>query len=169
MEVLRHGRRLVAKGLLAGALGGLAGGVSKLAGELVYPPRTRGQEPPPALLAEKALGHPLVKPLQTAASQMFHWTFSVGIGAVYGAAAEVAPIVTLGYGVVFGEVVLLTTHESTLPLLGLTEPPLQQPAREQKSEIVTHAIYGLTVEAVRRWLVRRWRQRSPAQSQLQPA
>ncbi len=160
MDILRYGHRLVAKGLLAGALGGLAGGVSKLAGELIYPPRTQGQQTPPALLAEKIAGHPLRKSLQTAATQVFHWTFSVGIGALYGAAAEFAPIVTSGYGVVFGEVVLLTTHESTLPLLGLNEPPLQQPAREQKSEIITHAMYGVTVEAIRRFLMRRWRQRS---------
>ena len=159
MEIVRHSRRLIATGLLAGALGGVAGGVSKIVGELIYPPRTQGQEPPPAVLAEKLVGHPLRKPLQNAATQVFHWTFSIGIGAIYGAAAEFAPIVTIGYGVVFGEVVLLTTHESALPLLGLNEPPLEQPAREQKSEIITHAMYGLTVEAVRRLLMRRWRQR----------
>ena len=164
MELFPYSRRFVAKGLLAGALGGLAGGVSKLAGELIYPPRTQGQQPPPAILAEKIAGHPLSKPSQTAATQVFHWTFSVGIGAIYGVAAEFAPVVTIGYGIVFGEIVLLTTHESTLPLLGLNEPPLQQPAREQKSEIITHAMYGVTVEAVRRLLMRRWRQRS-----LQPA
>ena len=160
MDFFNHGRRFVAKGLLAGALGGLAGGVSKLAGELIYPPRTQGQLPPPAVLAEKVAGHPLSKPVQTAATQVFHWTFSVGVGALYGAAAEYAPLVTIGYGVVFGEVVLLATHESVLPLLGLNEPPLQQPAREQKSEMITHAMYGLTVEAVRSMLMRRWRQRS---------
>ncbi|RRA49375.1 DUF1440 domain-containing protein [Acidipila sp. EB88] len=160
MEILNHGRRLVAFGLLAGALGGVAGGVSKLVGELIYPPRTQGQKPPPAILAEKVAGHSLSKPLQTLATQAFHWTFSVGIGAVYGAAAEFAPIVTAGYGIVFGEVVLLSTHESILPLLGLNEPPLQQPAREQKSEILTHAMYGMSVEAVRRLLMRRWKRRS---------
>ncbi len=159
MEFINRGRRLVAKGLLAGALGGFAGGISKLVGELIYPPRTQGQEPPPAVLAEKVAGHPLSKPLQTAWTQAFHWTFSVGVGALYGAAAEYVPLVTIGYGVVFGEVVLLTTHESVLPLLGLNEPPLQQPAREQKSEIITHAMYGFTGEAVRRVLMRRWRQR----------
>ena len=158
MELVLHGRRLIAKALLAGAIGGLAGGVSKIVGELIYPPRTQGQEPPPAVLAEKIAGHPLTKSQKTAATQVFHWTFSMGIGAIYGAAAEFAPIVTIGYGIVFGEVVLLTTHESTLPLLGLNEPPLQQPAREQTSEIITHAMYGFTVEAVRRWLMRRWRQ-----------
>ena len=162
MQVLRQGRRLIAEGLLAGALGGLAGGVSKLAGELLYPPRTQGQEAPPAILAEKIVGHPLSKPYQAASTQVFHWTFSVGIGAIYGAAAEFSPIVTTGYGVFFGEIVLLATHESTLPMLGLNEPPLQQPMREQTSEIVTHAMYGVTVEVIRRALMRRFRRRSRA-------
>jgi putative membrane protein len=160
MELMRHGRKLVAKGLLAGAIGGLAGSAAKLVGELVYPPRTQGQEPPPAVLAEKVAGHPLTKTQKTLATQGFHWTFGAGIGAVYGLAAEFSPLVTLGYGVVFGEVVLLTTHESTLPMLGLDRPPLEQPLREHTSEAITHAMYGAGTELVRRWLMRRWRART---------
>ena len=164
MELLRHGQRLIAKGLLAGAIGGLAGSAAKLAGELIDPPRSEGQEPPPAVLAEKLAGHPLSKHQQTIATQAFHWTFGAGIGAVYGVAAEVAPIVTLAFGVAFGEVVLLLTHESTLPLLGLDRPPAQQPLREHTSEALTHAMYGAGTEAVRRWLMRHWRARALATS-----
>ncbi len=162
MEFLRHGQRLIARGLLAGALGGLAGSAAKLAGELIYPPRTPGQEPPPAVLAEKLARHPLAKSQQALATQVFHWTFGAGIGAVYGVSAEVVPIVTLAYGVAFGEVVLLLTHESTLPMLGLDRPPARQPLREHASEALTHAMYGAATEAVRRWLMRRWRTRAAA-------
>lgn len=146
---------MIAKGLLAGFLGGIVGSGAKLVGEWLYPPRTQGQEAPPAVLAEKLAGHPLNKSSKTIATQTFHWTTGSLVGAVYGSVAEVAPGVTAGYGVVFGIVVLLLTHESALPLLGLDKPPTQQPLREQSSEVATHALYGFAVEAVRRFLRRR--------------
>lgn len=148
---------LVAAGLLAGFIGGIVGSGAKLVGEAIYPPRTQGQEPPPAVLAEKIAGHPLSEHQKNVSTQVFHWTTGSAMGALYGAAAVFAPIVTIGYGVGFGIVVLLTTHESTLPLLGLDKPPWQQPLREQTSELATHALYGFAVEFVRRWLMRRWR------------
>lgn len=154
--IFKKANGLVATGLLAGFVGGIVGSGAKLVGEAIYPPRTQGQEPPPAVLAEKIAGHPLSEHQKNVATQVFHWTLGTGIAAVYGAAAVVAPVVTVGYGVGFGLVVLLTTHESTLPLLGLDKPPTQQPLREHTSELATHALYGFFVEAVRRWLMRRW-------------
>jgi putative membrane protein len=106
-------------------------------------------------LAEKLAGHSLDKTSKTIATQVFHWTTGSLVGAVYGGVAEVAPVVTAGYGVGFGIAVLLLTHESALPLLGLDKPPTQQPFREQSSEVATHAFYGFAVEAVRRWLRKR--------------
>jgi putative membrane protein len=140
----------IARGLLAGMLGGAVGSAAKLAGEAIYPPRTQGQKPPPVVLAEKIAGHELTKKQQTAAAQAFHWTLGIGIGGAYGAVAEIHPAVTLGFGVGLGLAVLLGTHESTLPLLGLSKPPDKQPLREQLSELATHALYGIGVEAVRR-------------------
>jgi putative membrane protein len=148
----------IAAGILAGFLGGIAGSGFKLVGEAIYPPRTQGQEPPPAVLAEKLAGHPLTKSQKTAATQTFHWTFGSLSGAFYGAVAEVAPIVTTGYGSAFGLVVFLFTHETTLPMLGLDKSPFQQPAREQSSEFVTHVMYGVGTEVVRR-AIRSWQQK----------
>ncbi len=146
--------RSIALGLAAGLIGGAVGSALKLVGEKVYPPRTQGQEPPPAVLAEKIAGHPLSDSQRAAASQGFHWTFGSLTGAAYGALAEVAPIVTVGYGGGFAVVLLLLTHESTLPLLGLDKPPTQQPAREHLSEFATHLLYGFGTEGTRRLLRR---------------
>ena len=150
-------RRFIAQGLIAGLIGGVGGSATKLIGEAIYPPRTQGQEPPPAVLAEKVAGHPLSETHKTIATQFFHWTLGTGIAGAYGAAAEFSPIVTVGYGVAFGIAVMLGTHESTLPLLGLDKPPTQQPLREHTSELATHALYGFVVEFIRRRLVKRWR------------
>lgn len=147
--------RNLAKGLLAGALGGLVGSGAKIVGELVYPPRTQGQTPPPVILAERLAGHPLSKPQQTASSQAIHFVFGAASGAIYGVAAEFAPIVTAGYGSAFGVVLQLFTHESLVPSVGLDVPPWRQPLREHTSELFTHILYGVATEATRRAIRKR--------------
>ncbi len=146
--------RSIAKGLLAGLLGGLAGSVAKIAGEMVYNPRTEGQTPPPVVLVRRVAGHPLTHMQEQVAMNAIHFTFGAATGAIYGAAAEVAPIVTAGYGSVFGVVLQLFTHETLVPAAGLDKPAPQQPMREHLSEFFTHILYGVATEAVRR-LVRR--------------
>ncbi len=146
---------MILAGMLAGAVGGIAGSAAKIAGEAVYPPRTLGQTPPPVVLAERLAGHPLSKREQLVAMEAIHWTFGAAAGAVYGGAGEVFPLVRVGYGIVFGLVLQLFTHESAVPLLGLDRPPWQQPLREHASEFVTHGLYGLATEIVRRIVRRR--------------
>jgi putative membrane protein len=58
--------------------------------------------------------------------------------------------VTKRLGANFGLTLCGITHASALPMMGLTESPENQSAREHASELVTHAIYGMTTELVRR-------------------
>ena len=146
--------RSVAKGLLAGLIGGLAGSAAKSVGEMVYRPRTEGQTPPPVVLAQKLAGRPLTQSEQSVSENFIHYFFGGATGAIYGAAAEFVPVVTFGYGAVFGVVLQLLTHESLVPAAGLDKPAPQQPAREHLSELFTHILYGVSTEAIRR-LVRR--------------
>ena len=125
-------------------------------GELIYQPRTLGQVPPPLVLAERVAGHPLTKEQGTVAIQSIHYGFGAVTGAVYGAAAEVVPLVTVGYGSVFGVVLQLFTHETLVPAMGLDVPAPQQPIREHVSEFFSHILYGLATESVRRWLRKRF-------------
>ena len=147
--------RNLAKGLLAGALGGLVGSGAKIVGELVYPPRTLGQVPPPVILAERMAGHPLTKAQANTSMQAIHFIFGTSVGAVYGAAAEFAPIVTAGYGAAFGFVFQFFTHESLVPLAGRDVPPWQQPLREHSSEFFTPVLSGVATEVTRRAVRRR--------------
>ena len=144
-------RRNIAKGLLCGLLGGLAGSVAKIAGELIYDPRNQGQTPPPVLLERKLFG-PRPPAEEFRGMQEIHFIFGGATGAVYGAIAEVAPIVTAGYGSAFGFVLQFFTHESLVPAAGLDVPPWKQPLREHTSEFFTHILYGVATEAVRRYL-----------------
>jgi putative membrane protein len=150
--VQRATTQAVMAGVLAGAVGGFVGSFSKIGGEVVYPPRPNAKISPPALFAEHIAGHPLDPGQQQLVSAAIHFGFGTVTGAIYGAAAEFAPIVKIGFGAGFALVLQVTTHESMLPLLGLDDPPWKQPFRDQAGEIFTHLIYGVTVEAIRRMI-----------------
>jgi putative membrane protein len=143
-------KRSLIKGFLAGAIGGLVGAAAKAAGEAVYPPRTQGQIPPPAVLVNRMSDRPLSEKEEEVSVQAIHWGFGALAGGVYGALAEYQPGVTGRLGINFGLTLCGITHASALPMMGLTESPENQPVREHASEFVTHAIYGVTTELVRR-------------------
>ena len=146
----------VVRGVICGGIAGLAGGAAKLLGEVVFPPRAPGEPIPPAVAVSRLLelfsGSPLLHDRQLLAVQLVHWLFSFGAGALYGALAELFPRVSWARGAAFGVVLWLATHETLLPWLGLSLPWSQLPFREHLSELCTHVLFGLAVEAVRRLL-----------------
>jgi putative membrane protein len=143
-------KRSLWKGFLAGAIGGLAGAAAKAAGEAVYPPRTLGQIAAPAVLLNRMSAQPLSEEEEEVSVRALHWGFGVLVGGVYGALAEYQPVVTGRFGADFGLTLCGMTHVSALPMLGLTETPENQTVREHVSELVTHTVYGVTTEVVRR-------------------
>jgi putative membrane protein len=150
-EIAPPGRkRSILKGFLAGAIGGLVGAAAKAVAEAVYPPRTQWQIPPPAVLVNRMASRPLSETEEVVSVQAIHWGFGALVGGAYGAVAEYQPVITGRLGANFGLTLCGMTHASTLPIMGLTESPENQPAREHASELVTHAIYGVTTEVVRR-------------------
>ena len=126
------------------------GSGAKAVAEAVYPPRTLGQIAPPAVLVNRMSDRPLTEKEEEVSVRAIHWGFGALVGGVYGALAEYQPVVTKRLGANFGLTLCGITHASALPMMGLTESPENQPAREHASELVTHAIYGVTTELVRR-------------------
>lgn len=55
----------------------------------------------------------------------------------------------MGKGVVFRVVFWIAFHESGLPLAGLSPSPAKMPLWEQGNELISHMLYGLTVELTR--------------------
>ena len=143
-------KRNISKGVLAGLVGGLAGAGAKMIAERVFPPRTQGQTPPPVVLAENVAGHRLPEQERELALLGIHWIFGAVAGAVYGALVEVEPSLGAWRGAAFGITLNRITHESILPRLGLTAPSPSRPTQERISEWVTHAVYGVTTDSVRR-------------------
>jgi putative membrane protein len=147
-------QRSILKGAAAGLIGGLAGAGAKALAEQLFPPRTQGQTPPPVVLAEQVAGGPLRPAEKQAAMQTIHWGFGAAAGAVYGAMVELEPALGAWRGAAFGLSLNKITHETVLPRMGLAAPKEEQPTQERVSEWVTHAVYGIFTDAVRR-IVRR--------------
>lgn len=146
--------RSVAKGFLAGVVGGLAGAGVKMLAEELFPPRVEGQMPPPVILAEQVAGRDLPEPQQKVALHTIHWVFGALAGGVYGALVELEPSFAAWRGAAFGITLNRITHEALLPKMGLAAPTGHQPTQERLSEWVSHAAYGVGTDTVRRYVRR---------------
>ena len=144
------GDKNLAKGVVAGLVGGIVATAAKTLAERFYPPRVHGEPEPPEVLAEKIAGHELTGTSKTVAAESIHWVFGATAGAAYGALAEFYPIATGREGANFGMTLMALTHEGALPAMGLSAEPADQTNREKSSEMVTHVVFGLVTEAVRR-------------------
>lgn len=74
----------------------------------------------------------------------------VTVGAAYGLATEYAPQTAAGYGTAMGVGLAAVKEEIVKPSLGLSGNPLDQPFSAHAWEMLTHAVFGVTCEAVRR-------------------
>ena len=101
-----------------------------------------------------SFGYQLTEDDKSKAGTVVHYAFGAGVGAVYGALVELAPIVRSGLGLPFGAAVWLGAHVITVPALGLATPPTRQPLSKEGEEFGLHLVYGLTAELVRRLLRR---------------
>jgi putative membrane protein len=157
-------QRSLAKGLIAGAIGGLVATAAKTFFERIYPPRTHGEPEPPLVLAQRIAGHTLSGTERTAAVESIQWGFGAVTGAAYGALVEYYPAATAKDGASFGLALETLTQERLLPALELSAPPEEQTVREQSSEIASHMVYGMVTETVRRFVRRILELRSQARS-----
>jgi len=83
-----------------------------------------------------------------------HYGFGATMGALYGAAAAVTPVVTIGAGTAYGAAVWLGAHAIVVPALGLARSPLREPPGKEALELVLHLAYGVAVGLVHRAVVR---------------
>ncbi len=144
--------RSLAKGIVAGVIAGIVATAAKSLAERVYPPRTHGEPEPPEVLAEHIAGHPLSETSKFVAAETIHWGFGAAVGAFYGGLAEFYPAATGRQGANFGITLMALTHEGALPALGLAAEPAEQTNRERSSEMVTHVVFGVVAETVRRFV-----------------
>lgn len=153
------------KGLAAGVVAGLVatwvmGHVHQLASRApgMPPPAAGGEdstERTAAAVSERLFHHPLSPEEKKTAGPLVHYAFGATVASVYGVAAEIAPVVTRGFGAPFGAAVWLGAHVITVPALGLSEPITRSSAPMEAVELGAHLVYGGVTEALRRLLRRR--------------
>ena len=157
-------KRNVAHGAIVGLVGGLlAAGAMSLAHRIVSDLDPKAEAPSPksedptikvARAATRLAGYTLTEHQKPRAGAAVHYAFGAVVGAAYGAAAELVPMVTTAFGVPFGVAVWLGAHVVAVPAMGLTEPPTQQPVGKEAEEFGLHVVYGTVTEIVRRLLQR---------------
>lgn len=95
-------------------------------------------------------GQHLTKAEKKKAGPLVHYAFGTFMGAVYGAAVEANPSSHALGGMPFGAILFAGADEVALPLLGLSEQPTKFPLSTHVYGLASHAVYGVTTEAVRR-------------------
>jgi uncharacterized membrane protein YagU involved in acid resistance len=110
--------------------------------------------------AEALTGRPLDEQEKHFAGSLFHYGFGAAAGAFYGALAAASPKITMGAGVPYGAAVFVTAGELGVPAAGLARSPGEYPPARHLAALATHLVYGLTLETVRRLLMRRTRARA---------
>lgn len=101
-------------------------------------------------ISENIFDHELEKSEKQPAGNAVHYGFGTTMGALYGAAAEAAPVTSFGYGLPFGTALFIGADEIAVPALGLSKPPTEIPLSKHAYGLASHLVYGLTAEMVRR-------------------
>lgn len=148
--------KMIIVGLVAGLV---ATGVKTLC-EIVSPPRPPGVPSPLGNALDAAsiglTGHPIPEATKSFAEPAVHFLFGMAAGVAYVALARKIPVLRAGYGALFGFSFWLLAHEIALPLMDLSPTPAQMTLWEQGNELVSHIIFGATLEFVRRLGLRKW-------------
>jgi putative membrane protein len=149
--------------VLAGAVAGLAGGLVaafvmsefQTAASAFKDGSSGGGEMPAnekaaAEISEGVFHQEMTEPERKEAGEAVHYAMGGFSGMVYGAAAEIAPVATVGAGLPFGAVVWLLADDVAVPALGLSKPATEFPVSTHAYALGSHLVYGLTTDLVRR-------------------
>ena len=159
-------RRAAVTSVIGGLLGGLLGAgvmsashafVTGIGGKETAPPVSQDEDATLKIarrVSELVRHRPLAESEKPLAGHLVHYGFGATMGALYGAAAALTPVVTIGVGTAYGAAVWLGAHAIVVPALGLARSPLREPPGKEALELVLHLAYGVTVGLVHRAVVR---------------
>lgn len=146
----------IAKGLLAGLIGGIVAMAAKNLAERIYPPQAQHQHETPFGMADSGSGHSSGLDLGewngSVSAEAIDWGFGALAGAAYGAVAEYYPAATSKDGADFGLAMAGLTHGKTLSALGITGDSGEPSPRGETSEMASHVVYGIVTEVVRKFV-----------------
>jgi hypothetical protein len=157
----------ILRGALAGAIAGLIGAYAMERFQALWsetasqarPKQTAGaaKDEPATVkaaerIAETVLHTELSEEVKPVAGEAVHYGMGALSGAIYGAVAEVLPIVRAGNGLLFGAVLWLAADEMAVSAVGLAKRPSAYPPSTHAYALSSHLVYGFATETVRRIL-----------------
>jgi putative membrane protein len=101
-------------------------------------------------IAEFVTDKKLTKEEKETAGAVAHYAMGVVSGGIYGTAAELAPMTTIGAGLPFGAAIWLLADEAIVPAAGLSKAPTEYPLSIHLYALASHLVFGVSTEAVRR-------------------
>jgi putative membrane protein len=123
----------------------------------VQPRAEASQEQPTVKLAkvisEKVFRRKLNERQGKVAGPAVHYAFGTLMGAWYGVLAQLMPASISGFGTLYGTAVWLGADEIALPALRLSSSPFEHPLSQHAGALAAHAVYGASLELVRRGLL----------------
>lgn len=143
----------VARGLISGFLGGLAGVAVKAVAERFLEVRTIDEKQVQKEVIEqfstRLTGSRLELETSNALDELVKVPLGASLGAAYGFGKRDHEDINILDGVMLGATTWVSTHETTLPIMGVQKSSEDIPLRIQANELITHVLYGVTTEAVR--------------------
>ena len=154
----------ILKGIIAGAVGGLAAAfvmtqyqalTAKLT-ESDEPKKSKKNESEPAnvkaaeMVSENIFDHKLKRAEKEPAGEAMHYLMGGVSGAIYGATAELSGATTFAAGLPFGSAVWAIADDVVIPALGLSKSPTEYPLSTHAYALSSHWVYGLVTEVVRK-------------------
>ena len=105
-------------------------------------------------VATATLGKPVPNDYREPTGRAVHYGFGTFLGAIYGVAVELRPATSAGFGTAYSAAVSLVADETALPALGFSPPASEVAAPTHLRGFVSHLVFGVSLEAVRRLLTR---------------
>lgn len=150
------------RSLIAGFVGGLAGTAVKSLIEQFLPVRKIEDRSAQIKilddLSTKITGTPVSTQNEALAEQLVNVPFGGALGAAYGYGKRHRPGLRPTDGIIFGMTTWTSTHETSLPILGLEPKPTDTPVRMQLNELFAHIAFGVTTEVVRDYMEKHLRE-----------
>ncbi|WP_417885301.1 DUF1440 domain-containing protein [Zunongwangia sp.] len=141
------------RSVVAGAIGGLAGGAVKGLVEYFLPVRKVENRSAQLKiidnLSTKITGTPISVQNEELAEQLVNFPVGASVGAAYGYGKKNKEGLNIAEGIIMGTSTWISTHQTSLPLMGLKEKPTDVPVKLQINEFIAHVLFGITTELVR--------------------
>ncbi len=144
------------RGILAGFVAGLVGTAVKAGVERFLEVRKIDQRSAQIKVIDKfstkLVGTPIKLENEGIVEQLVNLPLGATVGAIYGYGKRDNDQVNIVDGAILGATTWVSTHETSLPLMGLEKSPDKVPFKTQAHELIAHVIFGVTTEIVRAYI-----------------